>query len=222
MPAVWFRLDDPHMNDIDQYPDPYLAMEAMRQPPKYRPPAPPKRTVDPGEMKRIRRRGKAGEYEVVKAFKAHGWPDAFRTPGSGAWRPYGAQDTSPFPLDVASGWPAGYPEDRRSPMAGPWIVEVKFDERMAKAGRGIIGEAFIRATLKKVDQQWRQYVDVPGARKIQPALWGRASNQQWRVFVRTAAVLEWVGSATVRPELQWLEVPADTFFDLSHHVAQSV
>lgn len=212
MPTLRIDPDDPVvMNEVD----PYVAMEAMQPAPRPPRPVPPKRVVDPAAMKRARRRGRNGEYEVVRAFKQRGWPDAFRTPGSGSWRPYGAQDTSPFPLDVASGWPEGWPLDERGPMAGPWMVEVKFDERMGRPGRsGVLGESFIRATAKKAHQQWHQYIDVPGSRPVQPAFFGRASNGHWRVFVPQTTLVNWlVGSTAARAPTDWVEVSYDLFFD---------
>jgi hypothetical protein len=200
-------------------------MERMRPPARPPKPEKPKREgPSPAELKRRRMRGKSGEREVVQQHKLNGWPDAFRTPGSGAWRPYGAGDSSPFPLDVAAGWPTGWSSDRRSPMAGPVMVEVKFDERMMQASRkGIVGEAFVRATCRKTEQQWRQYRSSPGSRMVWPVVFARANRSPWRIFVLEQMLGRYVGIAGATAlSVDWVEVSDDLYWNLLKWAAELV
>lgn len=153
-----------------------------------------------------RERGRKSEAAVVRAWRAAGWPDAFRTPGSGSWRPYGAEDSSPFPLDIASGWPVGWAGDRE-PWAGPWMIEVKWDERVAQPSRaGWIGEAFIRRTLRTVRDQARRYNATVGGAGVTPVAFMRAARQPWRVFVPAGVVIATAADDT------WIELDDTTFF----------
>lgn len=163
-----------------------------------------------GDPARSRRRGKDGEREVVRLWHREGWTEAFRTPGSGSWRPYGAGDQSPFPLDVASGWPGGYPGER-SPWAGPWMVEVKYDERVRLPG-------FVRATLRKADQQAVRYRDTTGGRVVHPCAFMRRNREPWRVFY-PIELLHLSYGGTPKGCCAYVETSLTDFFD---HVSRSV
>lgn len=165
-----------------------------------------------------RSRGKDAEREVVRLFRRHGWHDALRTPGSGSWRPYGSADSSPFPLDVISGWPeswVGY----KSPPAGPWVVEVKLNNgayaQTPKGGRGWVGEAFIRGVARKVASQHARISDRVNPRNmdVYPAIFARGSRMPWRVYVPI-----WCFERAFFPEFGqfdkdgWVELDQGTFF----------
>lgn len=227
----------------DPLTDPFLAMEAMRPKPRRRP-CPDcshdisahvrkskstygictncdckgtTRTVSSAEMKRRKTRGAAGEREVVRWLRVHGWSEAFRTPGSGAWRPYGAADVSPFPVDVATGWPPDWPEDRRQPLNGPWMFEVKFNESLDTYGRGWPGEAFVRKTLRTLQQQAAAYNRGTTGREIHAALWGRTAGTTWRVWVPAGLYLQ--GSIRTDPA-DWVEVTPEAWNDLAHELME--
>jgi hypothetical protein len=138
-------------------------------------------------------------------FRAAGYDRACRSPGSGAIRPYGAGDMSPWPGDLA--------------FTGPFMVEVKYDERVWNQGGGKtwIGSTFIRKTLRDLDKlAARRVIGKP--RPI-PVLFARSNLKPWRVFVRAADLdnvlfdppftfVQFPGHG------EWAEIPPDVFFDL--------
>ena len=160
--------------------------------------------IDGGAASRLRsafarRKGSRAEREVVAMWRANGWPRACRSPGSGALRPYGPRDASPWPGDLAH--------------VGPWIVEVKCDERAASLGRhGIEGEAFVRFVLRRMGPR----SEVVGSKRWR-CLFVRSARRPWRVWVQPE-LLAATHAGRVPMTDGWLEVTPGDFFDLARHV----
>jgi hypothetical protein len=144
------------------------------------------------------RKGSRAEREVVALWRANGWPRACRSPGSGSLRPYGPRDASPWPGDLAH--------------VEPWIVEVKCDERAVIKGRhGIEGEAFIRATLRRMPS-----APIVGSKRYR-CLFVRSNRRPWRVWVQPE-LLERTHVGRVPYVAGWLEMPYEAFFELARRL----
>lgn len=149
--------------------------------------------------KNVRQKGKAGEREVVELWRAHGWPRAARSPGSGAVRPYGAGDMSPWPGDLFG--------------TRPWLVEVKFDEKVKAHSRGWEGEAFIRSTLKGLAKLSLRHNAVVGAGRVLPVLFARGTLRAWRVFVPSPLFVARFGGSPNHSDVSWTEIDVEDFFE---------
>lgn len=146
-----------------------------------------------------RDKGKRGEREVRDIYRAHGWTDAALAPGSGALRPYGPRDVSPWPCDLIG--------------TGDWIVEVKFDEAAGAPSRGWTGEAFVRRTLRRLDQTWRRHVDATiGVAPPRPCAWIRPSRAPWRVWLPTGLLDTSLGGWYDSRLAGWVGVPLELYF----------
>lgn len=153
----------------------------------------------------VRSKGQKGEREVVALFRANGYPDAVRSPGSGALRSSGAGSLSPWPGDLA--------------RVKPWLIEVKRTEKShTGTGKTWPGSTFVKGTLRDLIQlaEYHQRLTTPTPTMI-PALFIRGALEPWRVFV-TAARLHmsitgnW--SPTIPPDHQlWAEVDVPFFFE---------
>lgn len=150
------------------------------------------------------RKGSRAERQVVALWRENGWPRACRSPGSGSLRPYGAQDSSPWPGDLAH--------------VEPWIVEVKCDERAARIGRsGIEGEAFVRAALRRLAGTLERS-RITGRRRY-ACLFLRSNRRPWRVWT-SADVLAAAHRRRRVPSCEgWLQLDVETFFALARRVA---
>lgn len=155
----------------------------------------------PGRSAKVK--GSKGEREVVAMFRAAGFDRAARSPGSGSLRPYGAGDMSPWPGDLA--------------FVTPFMVEVKYDERVEAGGvRTWPGSTFVKATLRDLAQLQRQHASIVGRRAAIPVLFARANLHPWRVWVNTLTFHktywrmedEWFLPATVA----WAEITPEMFF----------
>lgn len=162
-------------------------------------------------MRSSQQKGKRGEREVVAYWRLYGWDKAHRSPGSGALRPYGARDLSPYPCDVVG--------------IAPFMCEVKYDERARKAGRGWPGQAFVKATLKDLQTTWFAHAGVVGSRHDPiPCAFVRGSFEDWTVWVpEWFCAIGWQvpEGAWQHPEtpLAWAGLDVSQFFDLAQVVA---
>lgn len=149
-----------------------------------------------------RTKGQRGEREAAAIWKSLGFPKACRSPGSGAIRSWGAGDLSPWPGDLA--------------FTGPFLVEVKYDERMRVPGRsGVVGEAFVRQTARALEKLAKRHNGTVGARhRTIPVLMARGSWEPWRYFVAESDLRGWLGveSPTLEGSV-WVELDGLTFPD---------
>ena len=147
----------------------------------------------------VRSKGQKGEREVVARYRANGYPDAVRSPGSGALRSSGAGSLSPWPGDLA--------------RVRPWLVEVKRDERSHATGEKVQrtwpGSTFIRKTLRDLDQLARFHEGMTTPRvNVVPVLWVRGGQEPWRVVVRDFRFRVGIGAQTDLGDIgRWVEVP---------------
>lgn len=145
------------------------------------------------------RKGKRGEREVVTLWRQHGWPKAARSPGSGALRPYGAGDLSPWPGDLIG--------------TEPWIVEVKYDERVYARSRGWWGSGFLRQVLEDLGKLADRHASVIGRREPPvPVLFARSNHRPWRVFVPEPVFRRAYGLGPAG-DGGWVEVFVTQFFE---------
>ena len=146
-------------------------------------------------------KGRQGEIEVMHLFRDAGYTDAARAPGSGAYRPYGAGDLSPWPGDLA--------------FVRPWLVEVKYAEASIAGGtKTWSGSTFIKATLRDLGKLADRRNAQPGRRHRDiPVLFTRANFEPWRVFVRDGVFREATVPGFPHPD-RWVEVDARFFFDV--------
>lgn len=207
----------------EKFEDPYVAMEAMRstRPIDARglgakkrsrgteatPPTPEAKAASA----RSRRRGKDGEREAVAIWRSHGYANARRTPGSGAWQPNAPGNAPPFPGDLMG--------------VEPFLVEVKHTKYSDLPGRSWPGAAFIRTVCIHLDSVWRQTM-VRGALPRIPVIMCRVQGQArvFRFFVPAYVFLGRVGvpsphaffekMSDVRAPFDWVELDEQTFFDL--------
>ena len=145
-------------------------------------------------------KGRQGEIEVMHMFRDAGYTDAARAPGSGAYRPYGSGDLSPWPGDLA--------------FVKPWLVEVKYAEASVAGGeRTWPGSTFIKATLRDLSKLADRRNAQFGIRVREiPVLFTRANFEPWRVFVRDH-VFHGPLTEDVRGEVdRWVEVDQYFFF----------
>lgn len=148
-----------------------------------------------------RDKGKRAEREVARLWRFNGWPKAVPTPGSGGLRPFGAGDLSPWPGDIHG--------------CAPWLIEVKWDEKVKLPSRGWVGEAFIRLTLKALDKLATRHAGIVGAEDPIPVLFARGNLEWWRVFIPSWLFIETYG----RPQTvgwdpnEWVEIGTDEFFE---------
>jgi len=151
--------------------------------------------------KRPRDKGSRGEREVVAMFRSAGWDRAARSPGSGSIRPFGAGDMSPWPGDLC--------------FVEPWLVEVKYDERVEEGGvRTWAGSTFVKATLRDLEKLWVRHAGIVGRAAPKPVLFARANLAPWRVWVPTSLLGSWhlpLESHT------WVEITPDLFFEEIAH-----
>lgn len=183
---------------------PERASERLSEPRKAR-------SIGAAESKRRRERGKRAEREAAHLWRANGWPNARRQYASGAMR--GAGGEVILPGDIAG--------------VNPWCpVEVKYQEVAAKVGRGWPGDAFVRATIKKLLSEW--------ATRPAGALWypclmvrvsvpGRKALEGWRIFVPSGLfvvvmrgddpeALSYSRGLAPYPMYEWVSLDAHTFF----------
>ncbi len=144
-------------------------------------------------------KGQRGEREAAAYWQTLGFPDACRSPGSGAIRSWGAGDLSPWPGDLA--------------FTGPFLVEVKYDERMKVRGRsGVMGEAFIRQTARALEKLSKRHEGTVGRRhRTVPVIQARGSLEPWRFFVRESDFRRFLGAAPLLVPTQPLWVELDGF-----------
>lgn len=153
------------------------------------------------------RKGAEAEAEVVRLWRANGWPRARRQPGSGSWRPYGARDASPMPLDVGA--------------VDPFLVSVKRDKRLARPqiGTRLPGAAFARRAIRELLQVVERR---PVGTVSIPVLFGRPGlgegQNGWRVWLPELALYGWLRDAG---QVLWagdmsnfVEIPWWAFFPL--------
>lgn len=112
-----------------------------------------------------RTKGGRGEKEVSAIWRSWGFEKAVATPGSGGLRPAGAGDLSPWPGDIHA--------------VAPFLVEVKYDERVKQNSRGWTGEAFIRQTARDLEKLWARHDAVVGGPKSYPVIMARANFMAW-------------------------------------------
>lgn len=148
-----------------------------------------------------RNKGRKGESEVVRLFRAAGFEKAARSPMSGGLRPYGAGDLSPWPGDLIG--------------VEPWIVEVKRDERMDAPSRGWTGSGFVRGVLRDLQALQARHAAVVGKANPRAVLVARASFSPWRFFVCERDFRDWVGASREETAGQgYVELDASEFFSL--------
>lgn len=154
--------------------------------------------------KRSGAKGRSGELEVRDIWRAHGWTAAGRSPGSGALRPHGVQDVSPWPGDLFG--------------TGHWIVEVKRDERVAAPSRGWVGEAFVRGRARDLERLVARHRESRmGLAVVEGCLWARANRSRWTVWVAEEVLATALGAVYHVPPagvgLAWVAVPVEFYFD---------
>jgi len=148
-------------------------------------------------------KGSKGEGEVVKAWRSHGWTDAARSPGSGALRPYPG-DVSPWPGDLIG--------------TGPWLVEVKRNERdllRPARGGGWPGDAFVRGVARELRSLSALHLKTNPLARVRPCLWTRANLQAWTVWVPDEVLDLAMGAAYGPPPAGadlWVGIDAEFFF----------
>jgi hypothetical protein len=158
-----------------------------------------------------KQKGARGEAEVVEMFRANGYAKAARSPGSGAMRPYGAGDLSPWPGDLIG--------------VEPFLVEVKYDERVYAQGdviqRTWAGSPFIKVTLRALEKLADRHNGIVGGTRVIPVLFARSNMKGWRVFIPQTVFLDEVqaGEPCVQgfPDPTYVEVSPDDFFSLRLH-----
>lgn len=170
------------------------------------PELPPKVELTLNERKRNKRsgrsavnKGKSAEREVVKRYKAHGYENAMRQPGSGSLRV--EQGISPMPGDIRA--------------VAPWgPVEVKHTVATDRPGRGgMRGASFLRAVCKA---EWKLYLARPVGVISIPVVWARTDRAPWRIFLPEPMFLALQGiSAEHDPPMpSWVELTEDAYWAL--------
>lgn len=156
----------------------------------------------------VRSKGQKGEREVVALFRANGYPDAVRSPGSGALRSSGAGSLSPWPGDLA--------------RVRPWLIEVKRRESSHETGEKVRrtwpGSSFIRSTLRDLTKlaDYHQRMITPRPNVV-PVLFIRGAHEPWRVFVTEYRFQMEMSSMTAgMPPFAatgWVEITVPFFFE---------
>lgn len=151
-----------------------------------------------------RDKGSRGEKEVVQMFRVAGWPDACRSPGSGSLRPWGAGDMSPWPGDLA--------------YTNPFIVEVKYDEKVYRQGEKVkrtwVGSAFLREKLRDLTKLGARHNGIVGAHPQYPVLFARSNLKPWRVFVDEPTFAKAWGVTFSVDRATWVEITPEEFFEV--------
>lgn len=133
-------------------------------------------------------------------FRAAGFDRAARSPGSGSIRPYGAGDMSPWPGDLC--------------FVDPWMVEVKYDERVEAGGeRTWPGSTFVKGTLRDLAKLQRQHAAIVGRYAPIPVLFARANLHPWRVWIPESLFLMGSDSSLGYHPGAWVEVTPWAFFE---------
>ena len=152
-------------------------------------------------MAKSHEKGARGEREVVAMFRDAGWHGTMRAPGSGSLRSYGAGSPSPFPGDIIV-------KRGEYERTEPWIVEVKYDERLADGGvRTWQGSTFIMATLRDLAKETDR-TKIIGRPSNVPVLFARSARIPWQVWVREFPPV----SAFVATE-GWFRITPEDFFE---------